>query len=56
MIFFGLIFQKTITAEFLRQKGFAIDLDMKYQNIDLTSAVDLREKQEVFVGDVESCQ
>ena len=47
---FGLDLPETIDAEFLRQKGFAIDLDMKYQNIDLTSAVDLREKQEVFVG------
>ena len=47
---FGLDLPETIDAEFLRQKGFTIDLNMKYQSIDLTSAVDLREKQEVFVG------
>ena len=45
---FGFDLPETIDAEFLRQKGFAIDLDMKYQNIDLTSPVELRQETGSF--------
>ncbi len=47
---FGFDLPETIDEEFLRQKGFSIDIEMKYQNIDLTSPVELRQKQDIFVS------
>ena len=46
----GFELPEALDEEFLRQKGFSVDIDMKYQTIDLTSPVELRQKQDIFVS------
>ena len=47
---FGFDLPEDLDKSFLTQKGFSIDIDMKYQTIDLTSPVELRRKQDIFVS------
>ena len=47
---FGFDLPETMDKDFLQQKGFSLDIEMKYQTIDLTSPVELRRKQDIFVG------
>jgi len=46
---FGTELPETMDAEYLNQQGFTFELNMKYQSIDITSPVELRRKQDVFL-------
>lgn len=38
-----------LDEEFFNQQGFSIEVNMKYQTVDITSPVDLRKKQDVLL-------
>ena len=46
---FGTELPETMDAEYLKQQGFTFELNMKYQSIDITSPVELRRIQDVFL-------